>query len=97
MKNFIRLCSFFLLFTVTSCSNKSNGDVVINPSVKENAKPLTLKEVPTGEALDFAEECYLYNDILVVLNYSNSNKHFLEFYGTEKTSNYAWKWPGRID
>ncbi len=80
MKNFIRLCSFFLLFTVTSCSNKSNGDVVINPSVKENAKPLTLKEVPTGEALDFAGNCYLYNDILVVLNYSNSNKHFLEFY-----------------
>ena len=80
MKNFIRLCSFFLLFTVTSCSNKSNGDVVIKPSVKENAKPLTLKEVPTGEALDFAEKCYLYNDILVVLNYSNSNKHFLEFY-----------------
>ena len=46
MKNFIRLYSFFLLFTVTSCSNKSNGDVVIKPSVKENAKPLTLKEVP---------------------------------------------------
>ena len=80
MKNFIRLCSFFLLFTVTSCSNKSNGDVVINPSVKENAKPLTLKEVPTGEALDFAMGCYVYDDVLVVTNYENSNKHLLEFY-----------------
>ena len=80
MKNFIKLCSFFLLFTVTSCSNKSNGDVVINPSVKENAKPLTLKEVPTGEALDFARTCYVYDDILVVINYQNSNKHLLEFY-----------------
>ena len=80
MKNFIRLYSFFLLFTVTSCSNKSNGDVVINPSVKENAKPLTLKEVPTGEALDFAERCYVYDDVLVVRNYENSNKHLLEFY-----------------
>ena len=80
MKNFIRLCSFFLLFTVTSCSNKSNGDVVINPSVKENAKPLTLKEVPTGEALDFARSCYVYDDVLVVTNYENSNKHLLEFY-----------------
>ena len=80
MKNFIRFYSFFLLFTVTSCSNKSNGDVVINPSVKENAKPLTLKEVPTGEALDFAERCYVYDDVLVVRNYENSNKHLLEFY-----------------
>ena len=80
MKNFIRLYSFFLLFTVTSCSNKSNGDVVINPSVKENAKPLTLKEVPTGEALDFAMGCYVYDDVLVVTNYENSNKHLLEFY-----------------
>ena len=80
MKNFIKLCSFFLLFTVTSCSNKSNGDVVINPSVKENAKPLTLKEVPTGEALDFAMGCYVYDDVLVVTNYENSNKHLLEFY-----------------
>jgi hypothetical protein len=80
MKNFIRLYSFFLLFTVTSCSNKSNGDVVIKPSVKENAKPLTLKEVPTGEALDFARSCYVYDDVLVVTNYENSNKHLLEFY-----------------
>ena len=80
MKKFIRLYSFFLLFTVTSCSNKSNGDVVINPSVKENAKPLTLKEVPTGEALDFAMGCYVYDDVLVVTNYENSNKHLLEFY-----------------
>lgn len=80
MKNFIRLYSFFLLFTVTSCSNKSNGDVVIKPSVKENAKPLTLKEVPTGEALDFAMTCYVYDDVLVVTNYENSNKHLLEFY-----------------
>ena len=80
MKNFIRLYSFFLLFTVTSCSNKSNGDVVIKPSVKENAKPLTLKEVPTGEALDFAWACYVYDDVLVVINYDNSNKHLLEFY-----------------
>lgn len=80
MKNFIRLCSFFLLFTVTSCSNKSNGDVVINPSVKENAKPLTLKEVPTGEALEFASGCYVFDDVLVVRNYENSNKHLLEFY-----------------
>ena len=80
MKNFIRLYSFFLLFTVTSCSNKSNGDVVIKPSVKENAKPLTLKEVPTGEALDFAMGCYVYDDVLVVTNYENSNKHLLEFY-----------------
>ena len=80
MKNFIRLYSFFLLFTVTSCSNKSNGDVVIKPSVKENAKPLTLKEVPTGEALDFARKCYVYDDVLVVINYDNSNKHLLEFY-----------------
>lgn len=80
MKNFIRLCSFFLLFTVTSCSNKSNGDVVIKPSVKENAKPLTLKEVPTGEVLDFAMGCYVYDDVLVVTNYENSNKHLLEFY-----------------
>ncbi len=80
MKKFIRLCSFFLLFTVTSCSNKSNGDVVINPSVKDNAKPLTLKEVPTGEALDFASSCYVYDDVLVVTNYENSNKHLLEFY-----------------
>ena len=80
MKKFIRLCSFFLLFTVTSCSNKSNGDVVIKPSVKENAKPLTLKEVPTGEALDFARSCYVYDDVLVVTNYENSNKHLLEFY-----------------
>jgi hypothetical protein len=80
MKNFIRLYSFFLLFTVTSCSNKSNGDVVIKPSVKENAKPLTLKEVPTGEALDFARTCYVYDDVLVVNNYQNSNKYLLEFY-----------------
>ena len=80
MKNFIRLYCFFLLFTVTSCSNKSNGDVVIKPSVKENAKPLTLKEVPTGEALDFARKCYVYDDVLVVTNYENSNKHLLEFY-----------------
>ena len=80
MKNFIRFYSFFLLFTVTSCSNKSNGDVVIKPSVKENAKPLTLKEVPTGEALEFASGCYVYDDVLVVRNYENSNKHLLEFY-----------------
>ena len=78
VKKCFLICAYVL---VLSCSQHINNDVSkINSSTKENAKPLTLKEVPTGEALDFAEECYLYNDILVVLNYSNSNKHFLEFY-----------------
>ena len=65
MKNFIRLCSFFLFFFFLSCSNKSNGDVVIKPSVKENAKPLVLEEVQLADKLEMAINCFVYDILLI--------------------------------
>ncbi len=80
MKRFILFgCSFIALF-IASCLGSKNSEVsTISLAQKENAKALMLEEVPTNDVLEFAERCFVFDSILVVQNYSNSNKHLLEF------------------
>ena len=51
----------------------------IEKSWKGKAKPLVLEEIGTKDLLEFAECCYVFDDILVVQNYVNSDRHLLEF------------------
>jgi hypothetical protein len=78
MKRFILFgCSFIALF-IASCLGSKNSEVsTISLAQKENAKALMLEEVPTNDVLEFAERCFVFDSILVVQNYSNSNKHLL--------------------
>lgn len=80
MKNIYTISLFLLTSLVISCSKTNNEDVVkISISQKKNAKPILLEEKSVNDALVFAENCFLFDSILVVQNYKESNKHFLEF------------------
>ena len=69
------------LFALTSASKgRKSGEVWIEKSWKENAKPLVLEEIGTKDLLEFAECCYVFDDIMVVQNYKNSGKYLLEFF-----------------
>ena len=64
---------------VSSAKSNKDGEAWIEKSWKENAKPLVLEEIGTKDLLEFAECCYVFDDILVVQNYVNSDRHLLEF------------------
>jgi hypothetical protein len=68
------------MLTLTSTAKyKNDNEARIDKTWKENARTLALQEIDTKELLEYAECCYLFNDILVVQNYENSGKHILEF------------------
>jgi len=64
---------------VSSAKSNKDGEAWIEKSWKEKAKPLVLEEIGTKDLLEFAECCYVFDDIMVVQNYDNSGKHLLEF------------------
>lgn len=80
MKQVIKCCCFLIVLTTTSCFGSQNNNVTtINSSQKKEAKKLVLEEVPTKDRLEYARRCFVFDSILVVQNYSNSNKHLFEF------------------
>ena len=64
---------------VSSAKSNKDGEAWIEKSWKEKAKPLVLEKIGTKDLLEFAECCYVFDDILVVQNYVNSDRHLLEF------------------
>lgn len=80
MKVLYSISLLFLAHLVLSCTESANDNVVkIHTSQKKNAKNLELEDVPVKNVLEFAENCFVYDDILVVQNYKESNRHLLEF------------------
>ena len=80
MRKNVLLFTIITLFALTSAAKtKKDGDNWIEKSWKENAKPLVLEEIDTKDLLEFAECCYVFDDIMVVQNYINSGKYLLEF------------------
>jgi hypothetical protein len=73
--------SFCLLALVitSACSETGDNITKINRSFKDEAKNLNLQEVPTADVLEFAQSCFVFDDIMVVQNRINSEKHLLEF------------------
>lgn len=69
---------FVFVFTL-SCSESDSKVTKIDRSLKDDAKELILEEVPVEGLLEYAQSCFVFDDILVVQNHLNSEKHLLEF------------------
>ena len=80
MKPFSLFVCIFAMFALTSAAKTGkDSEVRIEKSWKKNAKPLAFEEIDTKDLLEFAENCDVFGDILVVQNYNNSGKYLLEF------------------
>ena len=76
---YLFVCIFAMLALTSAAKTIKESEVRIEKSWKKNAKPLVLEETNTKDLLEFAECCYVFDDIMVVQNYVNSGKHLLEF------------------
>lgn len=75
--------TIILVSFALSCTNNQMADktILLGQEVKTNARELSLVPIELGNRLLTAERCYIFSDtILVVQNFKNSNKPFLEFY-----------------
>lgn len=81
MKEYLETGILFLtLLLLASCKDKTgSGENTINPSWKDNAKTLVLEEIPTGNLLEYAQDCYVFGNIMVVENHKNSDRYLLDF------------------
>ena len=74
-----KLCCVVATAVITSCSSGMTDSKVLDETIKKDAKPLVLEEVQLADKLEMAINCFVYDSILVVQNYSNSNKYLLDF------------------
>ena len=74
-----KLCCVVATAVITSCSSGMTDSKVLDETIKKDAKPLVLEEVQLADKLEMAKNCFVYDSILVVQNYSNSNKYLLDF------------------